>query len=98
MIDPEFSPKDADILWPWGQAEEYLDRYEQYLIGMIDDEPTVPTGLDQRDLKFIQDYSRYLKFRYEDGLGEESLRSKAMYETLLEIQGLPEVGRENSSE
>ncbi|MBI2009325.1 hypothetical protein HYS84_02845 [Candidatus Saccharibacteria bacterium] len=98
MIDPESLPKDADLPWPWGPAEEYLDQYEQYLIGMIDDEPTVPTGLDQRDLKFIQGYSRHLEFRYENGLREESLRSPAMHETLLEIQGLPEVGQKNSSE
>lgn len=98
MIDPESLPKDADLPWPWGPAEEYLDQYEQFLIGMVDDEPVLPFGLDQGDLAFIESYSRYLEFRYDDGLGQESIRSRTMYETLLEIQGLPEVDQPSSAE
>lgn len=98
MIDPESLPKDADLPWPWGPAEEYLDQYEQYLIGMVDDEPILPSGLDQEDLAFIKSYSRYLEFRYDGGLGQESIRSPAMHEALLEIQRLPEVVQPGSAE
>lgn len=76
--------------WPWGPAEEYLEEYEQYLIGFTRDEPALPEGLSEQDKELIAAQVDFLNFRAENGFCGYTDDALGMYDALQEIKDLPE--------
>jgi hypothetical protein len=88
-IVPTPLSNDEDMPWPWGPVEEYLAEYEQYFIGALEDEPVLPEGLTEEDLQLIEYSIGFLDFNEEHYLMGDT-KAHALYDTLREVQDLPE--------
>jgi hypothetical protein len=84
--------EELDQPWPWGPAEEYVNLYEGFIIGAIEEEPALPEGLSSEDLAFIKGQREFIEFQADNFLWGDTQDALDAYRALKEIQGLPEPG------